>query len=191
MPLGTKNKYPRWALPKDHEQMLKVAIVLLTDSFYDDVRKFRKAKAGEIGRMISYLPPRYRLQYDEVFAKKFHVCLTVAGWKMFADGAQYLSCLAEELAVSAILRCAETLMEVQGKEPNYHDFKGCILEDADFEWLFDDSADGIDQTNLGEAMGMASLSFSDWFKPFNKHRHVHTLAEKLVKGDGTEPKKPS
>jgi len=161
--------------------MLQVAIVLLTDSFYDDVKKFRKAKAGEIGRMITYLPPRYRLQYDDVFAKKFHVCFTIAGWKLFADGEQYLSCLAEEMSVSAIIRCAEALLEVQGKKANFASFKDCVLEDADFEWLWDDSADGIDETEIGAAMGMANLAFADWFKPFNKHRHVHPLAEKLVR----------
>lgn len=46
----------------------------------------------------------------------------------------------------------------------------------DHEWLYDDSKDGIDESPLGEYLGVAPMGLASWFKPFNDDRYVHPYA---------------
>jgi hypothetical protein len=46
----------------------------------------------------------------------------------------------------------------------------------DHEWLYDDSMDGIDESTVGAALGVAPMAFKAWFTPFNEGRYVHPSA---------------
>src|SRR5208282_1706491 len=50
---------------------------------------------------------------------------------------------------------------------DFSSFEEIAYEDADFMLLFQGSWDGIEESEIGEALGMANLRFQDWFKPFN------------------------
>ena len=41
-----------------------------------------------------------------------------------------------------------------------------LFEDTDFEYLFIPARDGIEEGEVGRHLGMGSLAFEDWFKPF-------------------------
>lgn len=59
-------------------------------------------------------------------------------------------------------------MEREGVDEPFEAFIATYFEDTDFEFLFDDAYDGIDKAPMvAEMMGMTSLSFDDWFKPFS------------------------
>ncbi|MGW2343195.1 hypothetical protein [Streptomyces sp. NPDC001661] len=55
-------------------------------------------------------------------------------------------------------------------------FADNVYEDMDHEWLYDDSMDGIDESALGVALGVAPIAFRAWFTPINEGRYVHPSA---------------
>ncbi len=42
-----------------------------------------------------------------------------------------------------------------------------FYQDTDFEYLYDNSYDGIEETELAQRMGISSLAFHEWFFPFS------------------------
>lgn len=58
-----------------------------------------------------------------------------------------------------------------------------IFEDTDFEFLYDDSYDGIEKTELAQIMSISSLAFKDWFSPFSNEPsrtpHPYVLEDDL------------
>ncbi|NEC13964.1 WbqC family protein [Streptomyces sp. SID8014] len=52
-----------------------------------------------------------------------------------------------------------------------------VLDDVQFARRdYDDSMDGIDESAVGEALGVAPMAFKAWFTPFNEGRYVHPSA---------------
>jgi len=43
----------------------------------------------------------------------------------------------------------------------------CTTVTLDFGFLFDNAYDGIDESEAAQELGMSSLAFNDWFKPFS------------------------
>ena len=41
------------------------------------------------------------------------------------------------------------------------------FEDMDFEYLYDNFYDSLDETEPAQRMGISSFHFHDWFKPFS------------------------
>jgi hypothetical protein len=53
-----------------------------------------------------------------------------------------------------------------------------LLEDADFEYLYDDDMDGLeDDPATQAALGVDVVPIADWFTPFNDTRVVHPYVE--------------
>jgi hypothetical protein len=127
------------------------------------------------------LPARYALQYDGLFARRFLVTV-IAMITRFTDGSfQQLSCVAEELALRLLLNEAHVTLETfglldDGVSAALEAFADNVYEDMDHEWLYDDSVDGIDESPVGEALGVAPMGFKAWFTPFSKDRYVHPYA---------------
>ena len=74
--------------------------------------------------------------------------------------------MAEELAAWAIINQAKALTE----EDEDGEAIEKVLEkfiDVYFEFLFDNAYDGIDESEAVQELGMSSLAFNDWFKPFS------------------------
>ena len=112
------------------------------------------------------LPPRYRLKYTAESARRFFVCLVTVIWKLGQREPIRLSCVAEELAAHVLLQEAEAFADEQELPVDYSSFRDMLFEDFDFEFLYDETYDGIERTELGETMGITHLPFAEWFERF-------------------------
>jgi hypothetical protein len=128
------------------------------------------------------LPPRFRLRYTADFARRFFMCLVTVVWKLGQREPNRLSCVAEELAAHILLLEAEALAEEQDQPVDFSSFRDMLFEDLDFEFLYDETYDGIERTELGEVMGITHLAFAEWFERFgppagSAYAEVHPYAQ--------------
>ncbi|WP_371528678.1 hypothetical protein OG302_24135 [Streptomyces sp. NBC_01283] len=131
--------------------------------------------------LLDELPPRYALQYDARFARRFLVTAIALTTRLTEGSFLQLSCVAEELALRLLLHEAEVTLDTfglldEGVSSALECFAALVYEDMDHEWLYDDSMDGIDESEVGEALGITPMGIANWFKPFNKDRYVHPYA---------------
>ncbi|MFK0288905.1 hypothetical protein ACIQU6_00260 [Streptomyces sp. NPDC090442] len=166
------------------------ALVWATDVLLDELFQDAYALAAEETNvaecdrpmwLLDELPPRYALQYDARFARHFLVT-AVALTTRFTEGSfQQLGCVAEELVLRLLLDRAEVSLETFGLldervSAALECFTELVYEDMDHEWLYDDSKDGIDESPVGEYLGIAPMRLASWFQPFNDDRYVHPYA---------------
>jgi hypothetical protein len=164
-------------LPPNHWAALYDAATMLTDQFFDDVAGLLADGDFAQSAMAGYLPAKYLLRYNVLFAKQFLACLLTVAWKLRAPDYYPLACVAEELALHAIIECAEALLESEGLQADFTEFEDEAFEDADVEQLFDPALDGIENSELGQKLGMAHLRFEDWFRPFRGEDPVHPYVD--------------
>jgi hypothetical protein len=171
--------YKKWLSPSKREA-LAAGIELLIDELFED---FTHTGSRELGDRACttcalHLPLHYLPKYTPVFLKQFSVCIMTVAWKLAQPKKAVLSSLAEELAAWAILTAAKqhvSVMQEAGEVDNsmqntelmFKDIIPLFFEDTDFLFLFDQEYDGIETTTIGQLLGMTSLSFTDWFRPFN------------------------
>ncbi|WBB64330.1 hypothetical protein O7599_18250 [Streptomyces sp. WMMC500] len=130
---------------------------------------------------LEELPGRYALRYDARFARRFLVTV-IAMTTRFTQGTfTQLSCVAEELALRLLLAQAKASLETfdlldDGVSSALDCFADLVYEDMDHELLYDDAMDGIDDSPVGDVLGVATMQLGDWFKPFNDGRYVHPYA---------------
>ncbi|PJN03754.1 hypothetical protein CG740_04925 [Streptomyces sp. CB01201] len=179
------------ALPEDAKLAagaLVYGMHVLVDELFQDVQTLSRERTNvaECERpfwLLDDLPERYALQYDAHFARRFLVT-AIAMTTRFTNGIfGQLSCVAEELALRLLLREAKVCLDVvglldSGVSDALESFAANVYEDMDHEWLYDDSMDGIDESPVGEALGIAPMSIGSWFTPFNAGRYVHPYAVK-------------
>lgn len=141
----------------------------LIDGVFDDLENVKDPQDFADTWAAIYLPERYLYKYTPLFLKKFTVCIITVVWKLAQPEHMPLSSVAEELAANAIIESARAYAETMELDVGdvFDDFIDEYFEDTDFEFLFDDAYDGIDETEVGKMMGMSSLAFDDWFKPFS------------------------
>ena len=141
----------------------------LIDGIFDDIGNIEDSKDFADTWAAMYLPERYLYKYTPGFLRRFAVCIITVAWKLAQPEHMSLSSLAEELAADAIIGSAKVYAETIELDVGdvLEDFRNAYFEDLDFEYLFDDAYDGIDETEVGQMMGMSSLAFDDWFKPFS------------------------
>lgn len=160
------------ALTPREQKTLQSACDILIDHALDDLKSV--ADAEDVSQTIFgvYLPQRYLPKYTYLFLKQFTVCIIMVAWKLALSKKVIFSSVAEELAAWAIIQQAELIMEAEGAEDvknAFGNFIDVLFEDTSVELLYDDMYDGMDQTNVGEHLGMTSLYFDDWFKPLSDH----------------------
>ncbi|MFD4477576.1 hypothetical protein ACFWPU_15890 [Streptomyces sp. NPDC058471] len=131
--------------------------------------------------LLDELPPRYALQYDARFARRFLVTAIALTTRLTEGSFLQLSCVAEELALRLLLHEAEVTLDTfglldEGVSAALECFAALVYEDMDHEWLYDDAMDGIDESEAGEALGITPMGIANWFTPFNKDRYVHPYA---------------
>lgn len=131
--------------------------------------------------LLDELPPRYALQYDARFARRFLVTAIALTTRLTEGNFRQLSCVAEELALRLLLREAEVTLDTfglldEGVASALECFAKLVYDDMDHEWLYDDAMDGIDESEAGEALGITPLAITNWFTPFNRDRYVHPYA---------------
>lgn len=168
-------------LSKAQQEALHAASITLIDGFFDDIESLASDPAAfRHTCMSAFLPPRCLPKYTALFAREFTVCLIVVTWKLAQAEPARLSCLAEELAASALIKEAEGILrdEKGVKDADFGAFEDALFEDTDFEYLFTAGADGIDASEVGVQLGMASLGFDEWFTPYTASRGaVHPYLE--------------
>ncbi|MER5558798.1 hypothetical protein ABT071_09315 [Streptomyces sp. NPDC002506] len=159
---------------------------ILVDELFEDAQALAEDEAtvAECERPLWHLedlPERYALQYDVLFARRFLVTV-IAMTTRFTNGSFHqLGCVAEELALKMLLDAASASLDLfglldDGVKAALDAFAESVYEDADYMWLYDESMDGIDESPVGEALGIAPMSISSWFTPFNESRYVHPYA---------------
>lgn len=180
MAIGERS-YPHDELSDRARQALRTAATMVADELFEDVRELASgARTLEDSNAWTYLPPKYRPRYTPLFVQQFLVCVVVVGWKLFDEQQEHrLDCLAEELALNAILTCAEGVVEIEEGDPvDFGYVVDMAYEDADFEALFDASRDGVEDTHVGrDVLGMTHLKFNEWFRPFNRGYRVHSYVD--------------
>jgi len=77
-----------------------------------------------------------------LFAQKFQGCLVTIVWKLLAQDQYELACVAEELAMHAIVRRAGVLLDLEGKSAAFSAVDELGFQDVDFMLLFDPALDG-------------------------------------------------
>jgi hypothetical protein len=102
----------------------------------------------------------------------------------------------EELAAQTSIKQATTIPETKKNteaveddfeedteaiEDNFETFIDIYFEDLDFQYLYDDFYDGIDEAPIAQVLGMSSLAFNQWFEPFSndpsRTPHPYTTEE--------------
>jgi hypothetical protein len=154
---------------------LQSAVDVLIDDFLMDAANTNATDwSVHNTAMSSYLPPHYLVRFSSRHARQFLVAtISVAGY-LVQPHWPYPSCLAEELALRALIEMAQTDLELHGwDEGNFDAFIDTAYMDVDFELLFDPANDGIEDTELGRNFGMASLALRDWAKQYGGASQVH------------------
>ncbi|MFF8843394.1 hypothetical protein ACF08N_11775 [Streptomyces sp. NPDC015127] len=165
---------------------LVCASEMLIDELFEDVQALAEGETNVADCQkplwhLDQLPPRYALRYDVLFARRFLVTV-IALTTRFTDGSfQQLGCVAEELALKLLMEQARGTLELFGlldeeSSAALDSFAHGVYEDMDFEWLYDDSKDGIDEDPAAESLGIAPMALGSWFTPFNDGRYVHPYA---------------
>lgn len=166
--------YKQW-LPQSKRKALAAGIDLLIDQFFDDFAYNGRGDLVAVGdtTLTWHLPPRYLPKYTSKFLKQFAVCIITVAWKLAQPKPPILASIAEELAAWTILTTAQVHIELaqevnhkQTIEDLFGSFIDMLFEDTDFLFLFDPEHDGIETTTVGQMLGMTSLAFADWFRPF-------------------------
>lgn len=131
--------YDRQELPERGWRALREAVVVMTDHLQMDLESMAQGGGFADTFAARHLPDKYLPSYDLGFLRRFLVCVVVAGWKLFDPAHEHrLACTAEELALNAIFRCAEGLLEEAGEDPvPFEDVEDVAFEDTDFATLFD------------------------------------------------------
>ncbi|WP_406063583.1 hypothetical protein OG462_33845 [Streptomyces sp. NBC_01077] len=165
---------------------LVYAAEVLIDELYDDVQTLADEETnvadcqGDLWHLAE-LPPRYVLAYDELFARRFLVT-AIALTTRFTDGSfQQLGCLAEELVLKILLQQTHATLDLYGLlsddvADSLDRFADGVYEDMDFEWLYDESNDGIDEDPALAGTGITPLTIGTWFTPFGDGSYVHPYA---------------
>jgi hypothetical protein len=146
---------------------------VLIDQFLDDIVGLRRGERFIDMDMAGHLPSTYRHRYDLLFAKRFLACVYTVAWKLQSPDPQILACVGEELALHALIQCAEAILEGKGAEADFDLLRETALEDEDYALLFDPQWDGIEDSERGRRLGMANLHFDEWFEPFREGVPVH------------------
>ncbi|MEU6845486.1 hypothetical protein ABZ930_26760 [Streptomyces sp. NPDC046716] len=175
---------------EEDAQLAAGALIWATDVMIDqlfmDVHTLTEgdtnvAECEDVLWHLEDLPRRYALRYDEQFARGFLVTV-IAMTTRFTQGTFIqLSCVAEELALRLLLNEAKVCLETfglldDGVGQALDCFADLVYEDMDHEWLYDDAADGIEDSPVGEMLRIAPMGLGDWFKSFNDGRYVHPYA---------------
>lgn len=154
------------------QEALEMGCNWIIDHCFEEYSEAKGPESFEKSILGEYLPHRYLQKYTPLFLKQFAVCVITVTWKLAQPEPLLLSSVAEELAALAIIHAAEDLTEDEEYGEEIHEaletFIDVYLEDRDVEFLFSDSSDGLDETEVGKALGMASLAFPHWFQPFSR-----------------------
>lgn len=160
-----------WITDAQWQHLLAAAASLLKD-LYEDLSTLARGEPFNATLMSDMLPRRYTLKYDLAFARGFVTSAAVVGYKLARSPLltfdQTPSSVAEEIVLWYIVGLATESASDHGVDPQGLDaLEDLMFQDTDFLSLYDNAADGIQDSEAGKMMGMGRLDFSEWFLPFN------------------------
>lgn len=161
-------------LPVSHREALRGAAITYLDECFSAIAEGQPGEGYADTAMGGYLPSRYEHYYDGRFARDWATAVAVVGWKLAQPGELTLACVAEELALFALIRQAQTLLDLHEEENNeraWSDFRDLAFEDEDFLFLFNPELDGIEETEWARQHAVVGLAFNEWFQPFDPASH--------------------
>ncbi|MFI6833639.1 hypothetical protein ACIBG5_41450 [Kribbella sp. NPDC050241] len=171
-----------------------LASTLIIDECIEDIGTIGPAEADRDGYLDpescadtfvwSWFPPRFRASYDQQFFTNVLVSAVKVSHDLANPKSERPACIAEEIIVNAICKNAYTLMDDAGLDYD-ESLEDLILDDADFELLFSEDMDGVeDDPAMQRSFGMWLPPVEGWFTPFNTDRVVHPYVET----DATTPR---
>lgn len=138
-------------LSPEYKNLLRTSLVQLIDEFFEDTLRLKELDSDfQETHMWIFLPPEQYENYDYAFAKKFLACLITVSHKLESASFEMLSCIAEQMAMAAIIEQAETLADLLGLEVDLASFEASVLYDAELDLMFKTDA-----------------HYASWFKPLN------------------------
>lgn len=159
------------------EQVIDQCIDDLQQVTFDD-KGFPAGERAEGSFVYREFPGRHRRAYNQAFYRKVLVTAIKVAHDLADPRGADAGCTAEEIIRAALGPIATGLCRlVELDEPDIH-LEDALLEDFDFEYLFDDEMDGIEDDPARQAAwGMTVPGVRDWFSPFNERSVVHPYAE--------------
>jgi len=161
-------------LPASHREALRDAAITYLDECFSAIADGEPGQSYADTPIGSYLPSRYEQYYDGRFARDWTTTVAVVGWKLAQPGEVTLACVAEELALFALIRQARMLLDLRERgsdEQAWSDFHDLVFEDEDFLFLFNPELDGIEETEWARQHAVVGLKFNEWFQPFDPASH--------------------
>src|SRR5215218_3609888 len=90
-------------LPASHREALRDAAITYLDECFSAIADGEPGQSYADTPIGSYLPSRYEQYYDGRFARDWTTTVAVVGWKLAQPGEVTLACVAEELALFALM----------------------------------------------------------------------------------------
>jgi hypothetical protein len=123
-------------------------------------------------------PLRHRYAYTIAFFHNILVTAVKVAYDLANPWGESAACTAEEIIRKAIGDLALALCELAGLEQPWLHPDEYFLEDLDFEALYEQDMDGIeDDPGLQARTGIEVSRVEHWFSPFNDTRIVHPYVE--------------
>lgn len=152
----------------------------LTDHLHMDAVSLREGGSfDELLILDEVLPRCFAHRYSpELVERMIETVERVAG-KLAGYPDTYLATTAEELAAHALIDQARAALEMSDEltdeqtataEHELDELHELAFEDHDVLLLFDPRFDGVESSEIADAMGMANLHVDDWFEPFRRGR---------------------
>ena len=170
-----------------------LAAELIIDQCIQDLQLICFGDAGlpdpdmaESSFVYEEFPIRHRRAYDQRFFRNVLVTAVKVAQDIADPHGTEAACIAEEIIRYVIGSMASSLCEDAGlNEPELH-LENAWLDDLDFEYLFDDDMDGIENDPARQAAwGVYLPGAEGWFSPFNNDSIVHPYAETQLRGQAT------
>lgn len=166
---------------------LLVAAVDVVDRCIDDLQLIGFGDDGrpegdeaEDSFVYEWFPGRHRDAYDDDFFRKVMVTAVQVAADLADPEGGPASCTAEEIVRHAVGVIAGELCDAAGLGRPWLDPDEYLLEDADFEFLYGEDMDGLeDDPATQAALSIDVPPLRDWFSPFNDSRVVHPYLETL------------
>jgi hypothetical protein len=152
---------------------LIVAAATLVDQLLDDTATL--AGGGDVSdtTQLVNLPPQFGPHYTPGFARRFLVAFLDLTARLTAERWTPPSCVAQDLGMRLLLDHVDVIADLARLPlpPDWQDtLAELLVEDIDYEYLYDPALDGLeDEPDFGPP-GMASMRVQDWFHPYPGHQ---------------------
>src|SRR5262245_49846881 len=97
-------------LPASHREALRNAAITYLDECFSALAEGEPGQSYADTPIGSYLPARYEQYYDGRFTRDWTTTVAMVGWKLSQPGQVTFACVAEELALFALIRQARMLL---------------------------------------------------------------------------------